>query len=71
MKEVTSAYEAGDLHTLLRIEMEWLAKEAQGETSRRTSTAIFRDGGEAGLRGRHQGDDRGLKDGVGTRACRE
>jgi hypothetical protein len=31
MKEVTAAYEAGDLHTLLRIEMEWIAKMTVGD----------------------------------------
>ncbi len=30
MKEVTAAYGAGDLHTLLRIEMEWLDRESPG-----------------------------------------
>ena len=30
MKELTAAYEAGDLHTLLRIEMEWIARETRG-----------------------------------------
>ncbi len=33
MKEITSAYEGGDLHTLLRLEMAWLA----GESSRLAS----------------------------------
>lgn len=30
MKELTSAYEAGDLHTMLRIEQEWLGRESTG-----------------------------------------
>jgi len=29
LKEVTAAYEAGDLHTLLRLEADWLARESE------------------------------------------
>lgn len=31
MKDLTAAYEAGDLHTLLRIEMEWMDREAKSD----------------------------------------
>ena len=33
MKDLTSAYEAGDIHTLLRMEMEWLARESASGSS--------------------------------------